>query len=193
MDLSWDEVFGDLDARTLSEEERFDWIQRKIAKAVGDRGFTAFGGPEEARLSLAAAEETYVRGIWTATIHCCHATCEQELAGAIVLWNLLSTENHSKRLERMGLGGAISLAEELKMLPPDLIADLRRLSELRRPYGHWKEGKHEGRLFWRTHALAKETDNYDHEQLVGRLLVRDATEAMQTAIKLLYGNYALGG
>ena len=39
----------------------------------------------------------------------------------------------------------------------------------------------------------QQTGNTDYANLVQRLVIRDATHAMDTAVRLYFGSYALGG
>lgn len=80
--LDWDDVFGDLDARTLSEEERLTFVNRHLLDALRGRDWAARGGGEESELVWSDALRTFVNGLWVACILCCHAACEREVAGS---------------------------------------------------------------------------------------------------------------
>lgn len=45
----------------------------------------------------------------------------------------------------------------------------------------------------RVRAEHEQTGNIDYANLVQRLVVRDATHAMDTTIRLYFGSYGLGG
>lgn len=81
--LSWDDVFGDLDVRTLDEDERLDLINSHIRRALCGKLWTAYSAGEEGQLAWEAAVQTFVDGIWVACIFSCHVVCEREVAGVL--------------------------------------------------------------------------------------------------------------
>jgi hypothetical protein len=98
-----------------------------------------------------------------------------------------------KSWESFGLGRLLGEATKHQLLPPDLIEDVRQVADARKPYGHWRPVVHEESLMQRVRAELEQTGNTDYDNLVQRLVVRDATHAMDTTIRLYFGSYGLGG
>lgn len=190
---TWDDVFGDLDVRTLDHDERLDLINAEIERTLRGKTWAALAAGDEGALAWDAAIRTFLDGIWVACIFCCHAVCEREVAGVVTTAIQAVNSKLPKHLERAGLGKLTSEAERLNLLPPDLTGALQRLAEIRKPYGHWRSYLDDESLQQRVMAEHRETGNADRNNLVERLLVRDATHAMLTTIRLYFGSYSFGG
>lgn len=157
--FGWDDAFGDLDARTLSTEERLNFVNRHVESALREKGWAVRGGGEEAELVWRDALRCFVDGLWVACIFCCHAVCERELAGIIAISPARINERVGGRWESFGLGRLLVEAEREGLLPPQTIADLRALSEARKPYGHWRSVTHDELL---SNRIARESDATGH-------------------------------
>lgn len=190
--FSWDDAVGDLDARTLSPEERLEFVNRHVEVALRDRGWSVRGGGEEAELVWRDALRSFVDGVWVACILCCHAVCEQEVAGIIAISPANMNDRLGTRWESFGLGRLLAEAEREDLLPPHLIEALRALADARKPYGHWRSFNHEQSLHNRIRREHEDTGHEDYLGLMERLVVRDATQAIVTTARLFYGSYALG-
>lgn len=190
---SWDDVFGDLDVRTLNHGERLDFINAEIARALTGKSWAALSAGEEGHLAWDAAVRTFLDGIWVATIFCCHVVCEREVAGVISVSRARLHDALPKKWEALGLGGLLREAGRFDLLPPDLVEALRDLANARKPYGHWRSLIADDSLFRRAQVEHDLTGHPDRESIVERLVVRDATNAMRTTIRLYFGSYGLGG
>lgn len=190
---SWDDVFGDLDVRTLDHDERLDFINAEIERALAGRSWAAISAGEEGHLAWDAAIRTFLDGIWVATIFSCHVVCEREVAGMLSVSRARLGDYLPKNWESFGLGRLLQEAKRFNMLPPDLIDDLHELANARKPYGHWRSLTDDDSLFRRAQAEFELTGHSDRENLVERLIVRDATNAMRTTIRLYFGSCGLGG
>lgn len=137
-----------------------------------------------------AAVQTFVAGIWIACIFSCHVVCEREVAGVLAM---LPDDAKAKSWGSFGLGRLLSEVERHRLLPPDLLADVRQVADVRKPYGHWRSAIHEEFLMSRVRVESEWTGNENYANLAQRLVIRDATQAMDTAIRLHFGSYALGG
>jgi len=188
--MSWDDVFGDLDVRVLDADQRLDWINKRIQRTLRGRAWTALSAGEEGQLAWDAAVRTFMEGIWVACIFSCHVVCEREVAGVL---SLLPNDRLPKSWESFGLGRLLAEAGKFRVLPPDLIAEVQRVADGRKPYGHWRSAVHEESLMQRVRVEHEQTGNTDYQNLVQRLVVRDATNAMDTTIRLHFGSYGLGG
>ena len=135
-----------------------------------------------------ACIRTFLDEVWVATILCCHSLCERELAGVLSLSRACLNGQLPKNWERLGLGGLLGLIERHNLLPSDLIHDLRTLGAARKPYGHWRSAAEPDSLMQRIRAEYEESGG-DPDDLAERLVVRDATNAMVTTIKLYFGGY----
>lgn len=189
---SWDDVFGDLDVRTLDHDERLDFINAEIERALAGKSWAALSAGEEGQLAWDAAIRTFLDGIWVATILCCHVVCEREVAGVISTSRVRLNGVLPRKWEALGLGGLLREAERFALLPHNLIDALHDLANARKPYGHWRSLVNEQSLFRRAQAEADLTGHTDHHNIVERLVVRDATNAMRTTIRLYFGSYGLG-
>lgn len=189
-EVSWDDVFGDLDVRVLDRDQRLDWINKRIHQTLRGKDWAALSAGEEGQLAWEAAVRTFLEGIWVACIFSCHVVCEREVAGVLAM---LPDEAKSKSWESFGLGRLLGEASKHQLLPPDLIEDVRQVADARKPYGHWRSAVHEESLMNRVRAEHEQTGNTDYANLVQRLVVRDATHAMDTTIRLYFGSYGLGG
>lgn len=189
-EVSWDDVFGDLDVRVLDAGQRLDWINQRIQRTLRVKDWAALSAGEEGQLAWDAAVQTFLSGIWIACIFSCHVVCEREVAGVLAL---LPDDAKSKAWESFGLGRLLSEVERHHLLPLDLIADIRQVADARKPYGHWRSAIHEESLVQRVLVEHQQTGNTDYTNLVQRLVIRDATHAMDTTIRLHFGSYALGG
>lgn len=187
---SWDAVFGDLDVRVLDHDQRLDWINERIHRTLRGKDWAALSAGEEGQLAWDAAVRTFLEGIWVACIFSCHVVCEREVAGVLAM---LPDEAKSKSWESFGLGRLLGEAKKHQLLPPDLIADVQQVADNRKPYGHWRSAVHEQSLMQRIRVEHDLTGNTDYANLVQRLIVRDATHAMETTIQLYFGSYGLGG
>ncbi|SLH42450.1 Uncharacterised protein [Mycobacteroides abscessus subsp. massiliense] len=189
-EVSWDDVFGDLDVRVLDRDQRLDWINKRIHQTLRGKDWAALSAGEEGQLAWEAAVRTFLEGIWVACIFSCHVVCEREVAGVLAM---LPDEAKSKSWESFGLGRLLREVKKHQLLPPDLIEDVRQVADARKPYGHWRSAVHEESLMNRVRAEHEQTGNTDYANLVQRLVVRDATHAMDTTIRLYFGSYGLGG
>lgn len=191
--LSWDDVFGDLGIRTLDHDERLDLINDRIRRTLQGKSWAAKTGGEEGELAWDAAVRTFLDGIWVACIFSCHVVCEREVAG--IISTSVSRLNGAipKNWETFGLGKLLDETKKHDLLPPRLIEDVRLVANARKPYGHWRSALHEDSMMQRVRAESEQTGNLDRSNLVDRLIVRDATHAMLTAIRLYFGSYGVGG
>lgn len=82
-EVSWDDVFGDLDVRVLDHNQRLDWINDRIHRTLHGKGWEALSADEEVQLARDAAVRTFLEGIWGACIFSCHVVCEREVAGVL--------------------------------------------------------------------------------------------------------------
>jgi len=189
-ELRWDDVFGGLDARTLDHDQRLNFINAKIANTLGAKNWAAMSGGEETQLVWDAAVRAFLEGNWLASLLCCHAVCEREIAGMLSLSRIRS-DDLPKGWERLGMGGLLAEARMRNALPPQLVADLFEVAESRKPYGHWRSTTHDDSLLARTRREAEASGHEDRAELIERLIVRDATNAMATTISLYFGSYGL--
>ncbi len=189
----WDDVFGDLDVRTLAPEERLDFINAEIERALNGKSWAALSAGEEGQLAWDAAVRTFVDGVWVAAIFCCHVVCEREVAGVISVSSVRLDDQLPTNWESFGLGRLLNEARRFDLLPPPLVDALHDLANARKPYGHWRPLTDDESLFRRAQAEHNVTGHPDRENLVERLVVRDATNAMRTTIRLYFGSYGLGG
>lgn len=137
MDLAtWDDVFGSLDARTLDHDQRLDFINERIERALRGKTWAAMSGGDEGRLSWDAAIQAFLDGNWVAVVHCCHAVCERELAGVISASTARMNDEVDAKWEAFGMGKLLDEVAEHDLLPPELIDELRDLASRRKPYGH---------------------------------------------------------
>ncbi|WP_417219623.1 hypothetical protein [Arthrobacter sp.] len=196
VDQSWDEVFGDLDVRTLDPDQRLDLVDKWISEALTGKSWAALSGGDEAQLVWDAAVRSFLDGNWVAAILCAHAVAERELAGMVPALStsaLNQFQSPPKRWERMGLGELLTAVEKFGVLDPELLSDLRRLADVRKPYGHWRPYLDEQSINQRVMAEHRATGNLDYDNLVQRLIVRDATHSMRTTAHLYFGSYGFGG
>lgn len=191
--MTWDDVFGDLDVRVLDHDQRLDWINDRIHRTLRGKDWAALSAGEEGQLAWDAAIRTFLEGIWVACIFSCHVVCEREVAGVLSSSNAAINGQLPKRWEKAGLGELLDIVTEHRMLPPDLIADVRQVAKNRRPYGHWRSAVDDESLMQRVRVEHELSGNTDYANLVQRLVVRDATHAMETTIRLYFGSYGLGG
>lgn len=191
--LSWDDVFGDLDVRVLDHDERLDLINDCIYRTLQGKSWAAKTAGEEGELAWGAAVQTFLDGIWVACIFSCHVVCEREVAGIVSVSASRLNGEIPKNWETFGLGRLLDETTKHDLLPPSLIDDIRQVANARKPYGHWRSAIHEESMMQRVRAESELTDNVDRANLVERLVVRDATHAMLTAIRLYFGSYGLGG
>lgn len=192
-EVSWDDVFGDLDVRVLDHDQRLDWINARIHQTLRGKEWAALSAGEEGQLAWDAAVRTFLEGIWVACIFSCHVVCEREVAGVLSSSHAALNGWLPKSWESFGLGRLLGEASKHQLLPPDLIADVQQVADNRKPYGHWRSAVHEESLMQRVRVEHELTGNTDYTNLVQRLVVRDATHAMQTTIRLYFGSYGLGG
>lgn len=192
-EASWDDVFGDLDMRVLDRGQRLDWINDRIHRTLRGKNWAALSAGDEGQLAWDAAMRTFVEGIWVASIFCCHVVCEREVAGVLTASDAQLNGQFPESWERRGLGGLLTLVRKHDLLPLDLIVEVQRVAEARRPYGHWRSTIDEHSLRTRVRAEHELTGNTDFANLMQRLVVRDATHSMETTIKLYFGSYGLGG
>lgn len=192
-EVSWDDVFGDLDVRVLDHDQRLDWINDGIHRTLRGKDWAALSGGEEGQLAWDAAVRTFLEGIWVACIFSCHVVCEREVAGVLSSSHAALDDRLPKSWESFGLGRLLGEASKHQLLPPDLIADVQQVADNRKPYGHWRSALHEQSLMQRVRVEHEQTGNTDYSKLVQRLVVRDATHAIETTIHLYFGSYGLGG
>lgn len=115
------------------------------------------------------------------------------MAGVLSASNANLNRELSKNWESFGLGRLLGEAKQFDLLPPELIAELQQVADARKPYGHWRSAIHEDSLLRRVRVEHERTGNTDRANLVERLIVRDATHAILTTIRLYFGSYSLGG
>lgn len=179
--------------RTLSRDERLDLVNDRIVDALEGKTWAAKSAGEEGELAWDAAVRTFLDGIWVACILSCHVVCEREVAGVISTSVARLNGKVPKNWEMFGLGKLLDQTMTHDILPPRLIDDVRQVANARKPYGHWRSAIHEESMMQRVRAESDTTGNDDRANLVERLIVRDATHAMLTSIRLYYGSYGLGG
>ena len=190
---SWDDIFGDLDVRTLDHDERLDLINAEITRTLRGKSWAALSAGEEGHLAWDAAIRTFLDGIWVACIFCCHVVCEREVAGVLSTSVANANGELPSNWESFALGRLLGEARKLDLLPPDLIDEVQGVADARKPYGHWRSAIHDESLLQRVRIEAEMTGNLDRANLFERLVVRDATQAMLTTIRLYFGSYGLGG
>ena len=133
-----------------------------------------------------AAGTAFMQGNWIATVLCCHAVCERALAGRFKpFW--MNEADAPSRWQNMGLGRLLEELEKRGGIDPDVAARLRRMSEYRKPFGHWKDFMHPTGLFARARPLVQE-DGVDSEEAVIRVIVDDATRAIEITVEVLHGD-----
>lgn len=193
-EVSWDDVFGDLDVRVLDHDLRLDWINDRIHRTLRGKDWAALSAGEEGQLAWDAAVQTFVEGIWVACIFSCHVVCEREIAGVLSVSNARLNDQLPKNWESFGLGRLLGEATKHHLLPTDLIEAVQQVADARKPYGHWRSAVHDESLMNRVRVEHEQTEgNTSYANLVQRLVVRDATQAMETTIRLYFGSYGLGG
>lgn len=153
-------------------------------------GWAELSGGEETQLIWDAAVRAFLDGKWLASLRCCHAVCEREIAGILPLSRARS-DNLPKGWERLGMGGLLGQVSKRNTLPPPLVAALFELVESRKPYGHWRSTIHDDSLLARTRRECEISGQEDRAELVERLIVRDATKAITTTVALYFGSYGL--
>jgi hypothetical protein len=184
---TWSEVFGPYDARSATAEQRGVFIDRLYERAMDGREFSLSGAGEEAMWTWSAAGTAFVQGNWIATVLCCHAVCERVLAGRFKpLW--MDEALAPSRWQNMGLGRLLDELEKRDGIDSDVAARLRRMSEYRKPFGHWKDLMHPTGLFARAGSLLSQEDSLDSEEAVTRVIVDDATRAIEITVDVLYGD-----
>lgn len=191
--MSWDDVFGDLDVRVLDHDQRLDWINERIVRTLRGKEWAALSAGEEGQLGWDAAVRTFLEGIWVACIFSCHVVCEREVAGVLSTSRAALNGQLPKPWELFGLGRLLGEVAKHQLLPPELICQLQQVADRRKPYGHWRSAAHRESLMQRVRVEHEQTGNTDYANLVQRLVVRDATQAMETTIRLYWGSYGLGG
>ncbi len=184
---SWSEVFGPYDARYATSEQRGSFIDRMYERAMEGREFWLSGAGEEAMWTWSAAGTAFMQGNWIATILCCHAVCERVLAGRFKpFWT--DEAEAPRRWQSMGLGRLLEELEQRNAIDPAVAARLRRMSEYRKPFGHWKDFMHPTGLLARARPLLAQEDGLDSEEAVLRVIVDDATRAIEITVEVLYGD-----
>jgi len=189
----WHEVFADLDARTLDHDQRLNFVNGQIEITLSGREWSARVGGHEGELAWEAALRSFLDGIWVATILCCHVVCEREVAGIISISAGSTSSTIPSNWDSFGLGRLLSLAGTNGLLPEDLINSLRELADVRKPYGHWRSADRADSLMQRVNSEFNITGDPDWANLTDRLLVRDATAALRTTVRLRFGSYGVGG
>src|SRR5690606_23799983 len=101
---TWDDVFGDLDVRTLDRDERLDLINERIQHTLQGKSWAALAAGEEGQLAWDAAVRTFLDGIWVACIFSCHVVCEREVAGVLATSRSRLNGGLPKNWESFGLG-----------------------------------------------------------------------------------------
>lgn len=153
---------------------------------MNGRDYWLSGAGEEAVWTWAAAASAFIQGNWIATILCCHAVCERSLAGRFgPFW--MDESDVPNHWEHMGLGRLLGELEKQDRIEADLAARVRRMSEYRKPFGHWKNFDHPTSLYTRARVLLAEEVSLEGDEAVFRVLVDDATRAIQIAVEVLYG------
>jgi hypothetical protein len=95
-----------------------------VRTGVSDEGLLLVGG-EEAGLLLAATVDSFVAGVWVATILCAQATSERVLAAIVSLRELPGYGFEGPRgWEGWGLGRLIRHVLQQGWIPADLLDDV---------------------------------------------------------------------
>lgn len=150
--LNWDDIFGDLDVRTLDHDQRLDLINQHIGRTLQGKSWAALTAGEEGQLAWDAAVRTFLDGVWVASILCCHVVCEREVAGIISASVSRLNNEIPKNWESFGLGKLLDETKNHDLLPPRLIDDVRQVANARKPYGHWRSAIHEESMVQRVRA-----------------------------------------
>jgi hypothetical protein len=186
----------DVDPSQLDHDGRIALLDETLAElhsAHGDGGRLLVGG-EEALLLWDATVDAFAAGIWVATILCAQATCERSMAGLVSLRELPGYGMEGpKGWEQWGLGKLIAHVRTQGWVPGDLLDDVWRLCEARKPYGHWRGPMDPGTLGRQVaeHLVACGWD-VDPLALRERLLSQEALRSARTALRLYYGDFARG-
>lgn len=154
---------------------------------MGEQRYRLSGAGEEAFWTWHAAGTAFIQGNWIATVLCCHAVCERVLAGRFTtFW--VDEEDAPRRWQQMGLGRLLDEIRRRDGIDPGAASKLQKMSEYRKPFGHWKEFTHPTSLFVRAKPLLAEEDDIDSDEAINRVLVDDATRAIEITIEMLYGD-----
>lgn len=114
----------------LDHDQRLDWINDRIHRTLRGKDWAALSAGEEGQLAWDAAVRTFLEGIWVACIFSCHVVCEREVAGVLSSSNAALNGQLPKSWESFGLGRLLGGASKHQLLPPDLIADVQRVTAL---------------------------------------------------------------
>jgi hypothetical protein len=98
----------------------------------------------EPMLALNEARACYVNAHHVAVVLLATAYIEHTIAGAI--------QTKTGSYIKMMLGAAIDKARQLNLFSPDLLDDAKRLSEVRNPASHMRDGDHESTIQVRSNA-----------------------------------------
>jgi hypothetical protein len=164
-----------------------------VRSGSGKEGFVLVGG-EEAGLLWEATVDSFVAGVWVATILCAQATCERVVAALVSSRELPGYGVQGPRgWERWGLGQLVEHVREQGWVPDDLLNDVQLLCEARKPYGHWRRPLDPatiGRLVG--DALRQEGWEADPHELRARILSQEALRSARTTLRLYFGDFARG-
>ena len=186
----------EIDPNQLSTNDRVALLDETFARVrtgVSDEGLLLVGG-EEAGLLLAATVDSFVAGVWVATILCAQATSERVLAAIVSLRELPGYGFEGPRgWEGWGLGRLIRQVRQQGWIPADLLDDVEVLCEARKPYGHWRRPMDPGTIGRQVaEALRHEGWDADPEPIQARILSQEALRAARTALRLYYGDFGRG-
>lgn len=139
----------EVDPSELSSAERVALLDETLAEVrsgISENGLLLVGG-EEATLLWEATVDSFVSGVWVATILCAQATCERVIAALVSLRELPGYGIQDPRgWESWGLGRLIKHVRQQGWVSSDLLDDVEVLCEARKPYGHWRRPLDPGTL-----------------------------------------------
>jgi hypothetical protein len=176
----------------LSPEQRVALLDHELRnlRARHDEGMILLGG-NEGNLLWEATVDAFVVGNWVATLLCAQATCERVLAALVSLHELPGYGDATpKNWEKAwGLGKILGHVQAQGWVEPELLADVSRLSELRKPFGHWRRPLEPGTPGRRVVDHLADDEFASPTELTSQLLADDAAFAAITALRLYFGNY----
>jgi hypothetical protein len=176
----------------MSKQERMSFLEGVLDElrprhAAG----TLVTGGREALMLWEATVDAFVDGNWVAALLCAQATCERILGGLVSLHRMPGLAgSEPKDWERQwGLGKLIGHVREQGWVEPQLLDQVAEVSELRKPFGHWRRPVDAGTIGRRIGDRLRLDADIDPESLELELLAEDAALAVTTALRLYFGNY----